>query len=77
MMTGSYRMVVAVLPPEKVAHVQKALQDIHVGGLSVTRGKGYGEYRDYFAPGWLEEHARLEILTGVEHAQRSRRRHSG
>ena len=78
MTTGAYRMVVAVLPPEKLAHVQKALQDIHVGGLSVTRGKGYGEYRDYFAPGWLEDHARLEILLDRGGARPAdRRRHPG
>jgi nitrogen regulatory protein PII len=36
---------------DRLERVERALQDIHVGGVTVSRVKGYGEYVAFFARG--------------------------
>lgn len=43
--------------------VEQALRDAGVKGVTVTRVKGYGEYKDFFSRDAMTEHARLEIFT--------------
>jgi nitrogen regulatory protein P-II 1 len=50
--------------------VEKMLQDLHVGGVSVSGVKGYGEYADLFARDWMSPYARVEIFTSAQHAMR-------
>jgi len=65
-----FRKVTAILRIDRLEAVEKALQDIQIRGLSVTRVKGYGEYVDLYARDWMTEHARVEIFTAESHAQR-------
>lgn len=65
-----FRKVTAIFRLERLANVEKALRDIPVGGVSVTRVKGYGEYVDLYARDWMTEHARIEIFTHASQVQR-------
>jgi nitrogen regulatory protein P-II 1 len=69
-MAADYRKIVAIVRVDQLEHVEKALQDLHVSGVSVSRVKGYGEYTDFFARDWMSAYARIEIFTGAEHADR-------
>lgn len=67
-MIPAYRKVTAILRVELLDRVEKALQDLHVGGVTVSRVKGYGEYADFFARDWMSSHVRVEVFTSAEHA---------
>ncbi len=62
-MECEFRKVTALVRTSVVEAVEKALQAIHVKGVSVTRVKGYGEYANFFSRDWMVPHARLEIFT--------------
>ncbi len=69
-MTPEYRKVTAIVRTDVLEHVEKALQDIHVGGVSVSKVKGYGEHADLFARDWMSTYVRVEVFTTAEHATR-------
>jgi len=69
-MPAKYRKVTAIVRVDRLERVEKALQDLHVSGVSVSRVKGYGEYADFFARDWMSPYARVEIFTSEEHAER-------
>ncbi|HOG17014.1 MAG TPA: P-II family nitrogen regulator [Syntrophales bacterium] len=57
-----WKKIVAIIRTEdKLGDVETRLKKIHVRGISVTRGKGYGEYANFFRSDWSAAHARLEI----------------
>lgn len=61
-----FRKVTAIFRIERLSAVEKALQEIKVRGVSVTRVKGYGEYVDPYARDWMTDHARVEIFAAAE-----------
>lgn len=65
----SYRKVTAIIRPEVLEAVERSLQALDVGGITVTKVKGYGEYANFYSPDWMLSHVRLEIFTGRERAQ--------
>ncbi len=67
-MAHEYRKVTAIVRMDQLERVEKALRDIHVSGVSVTRVKGYGEYKDFFAGDWFADYACLEILADAARA---------
>ncbi len=69
-MTPEYRKVTAIVRTDMLEHVERALQDLHVGGVSVSGVKGYGEYADLFARDWMSSYVRVEVFTTAEHAPR-------
>ena len=69
-MRAKYRKVTAIVRVDRLEQVEKALQDLRVSGVSVSRVKGYGEYTDFFARDWMSPYARIEIFTSEEHAER-------
>lgn len=56
-----WKKVVAIIRGGKLREVEERLKDLRVGGISVTRGTGYGEYANLFTRDWRVTHARLEI----------------
>jgi nitrogen regulatory protein P-II 1 len=48
--------------------VQQALRSAGVKGVSVSRVKGYGEYKDLYSRDPMTEHVRLEVFTHRLHA---------
>jgi nitrogen regulatory protein P-II 1 len=63
-----YRKVIAIIRPDCLEKVEKALQALSVPGISVSKVRGYGEYADYYERDWMTSHVRLEIFTPQEHA---------
>ena len=68
-MTSAYCKVTAIVRVDRLEQVEKALQDLRVSGVSVSRVRGYGEYADFFARDWMSPYARVEIFTSAEHAE--------
>lgn len=57
------KVIVAIIRRDKLEDVEKALRDVGVERISVSKVKGYGEYHDFFARSWMVEEVRVEIFT--------------
>lgn len=63
-----WKKIVAIIRKDKLRDVEDRLKDLQVSGISVTRGKGYGEYANFFSSDWCVMHARLEIYCDASRA---------
>jgi len=64
-----FRKVTAIIRPDSLEKVEKALQVLSVPGVSVTKVKGYGEYANFYTPDWMLTHARVEVFLGQHRAE--------
>lgn len=55
--------VTAIVRNTRLEAVEQRLQEANVRGITVTKAKGYGEYKNFFASDWMISHARLEVFT--------------
>ena len=55
--------IIAIISSDRLEQVELGLQELGVAGVSVSKVKGYGEYRNFFAHDWMVESVRLEIFT--------------
>jgi nitrogen regulatory protein P-II 1 len=60
-MSMEWKTIIAIIRTDKLEAVESCLKGINVRGISVTKGKGYGEYANFFTSDWYVTHARLEI----------------
>jgi nitrogen regulatory protein P-II 1 len=61
--------VIAMIRPDRVENVEHALQSVDVPGISVSKVKGYGEYRDFYERDWMSNHVRIEIFVRQSRAR--------
>jgi nitrogen regulatory protein P-II 1 len=54
--------VTAIVRTVALENVEQHLKTINVPGISVTKVKGYGEYKNFFRHDWVIEYARIEIF---------------
>ncbi|UUZ76652.1 P-II family nitrogen regulator [Polaromonas sp. P1(28)-13] len=59
----NFKYVVAIVPPEAVESLERKLRNIGVGGVTLTKVKGFGEYKNFFTSDLLSEHTKIEIFT--------------
>lgn len=59
----SYRKVTAIIHRNALEAVETALQGLGVGGVSVSKVKGFGEYADFYERDWMTTHLRVEVFT--------------
>ena len=65
-----FRKVTAIIQSSVLEKVERALQESGVRGISVTKVKGYGEYANFYTQDMMVSHARIEIFTPAEKAER-------
>ena len=63
-----FRKVTAIIRPDVLENVEKALHALSVPGVSVTRVKGFGEYKNFYTPDWMGTHVRVEVFIGQHRA---------
>ncbi len=68
-MSTDYSMVTGIIRSECLKQVERALQELGVSGVSVSRVKGYGEYADFFTSDWMSPYVRLEVITAADRAE--------
>ena len=56
-------VVIAIIRRDRLEHTERALRELGVTGISVSKVKGYGEYHNFFTADWMVENIRLEIFT--------------
>ncbi len=59
----NFKYVVAIVPLEAVESLERKLRDIGVGGVTLTKVKGFGEYKNFFSRDLLSEQTKIEIFT--------------
>ena len=57
-----FKYVVAIVLPGLVPPLELKLQNLGVDGITLTRVKGFGEYKNFFSKDWLNEYTKVEIL---------------
>jgi nitrogen regulatory protein P-II 1 len=67
-MSATYRKITAIIRVDVLERVEAALRELHVGGVSISPVKGYGEYTDFFAGDWMSPYVRVEIFTSAARA---------
>ncbi|ODV09287.1 MAG: transcriptional regulator [Rubrivivax sp. SCN 70-15] len=58
----AFKHVVAIVRPEVVPALEAKLTLIGVGGITLTRVKGFGNYKNFFSGDWLTEHTKAELF---------------
>jgi nitrogen regulatory protein PII len=58
----NFKYVVAIVRPDTVESLETRLKSIGVGGITLTKVKGFGEYKNFFTSDWLSEHTKIEIF---------------
>jgi nitrogen regulatory protein PII len=57
-----FKRVIAIIPNEVLQPLEARLRKLHVGGITVSRVLGYGEYKNLFREDALSEHTKVEIF---------------
>lgn len=65
-MMPSYCKVTAIVRVDRLDRVEEALRALRVGGVSISRVKGYGEYTDFFARDGMSLYSRVEVFASEE-----------
>jgi len=68
-MNFDYRKVTAIVHPSRLKHVEEALKEHCVHGLTVSEVCGYGEHPNYFDEDWKMPYSRLELFVLAEEAE--------
>lgn len=58
----SFKYIVAVGHADILAALEQKLAGLQVRGLTISKGEGLGEYRNFFSITHLTEHMRVEIF---------------
>ncbi|MGX6566843.1 P-II family nitrogen regulator [Cupriavidus necator] len=58
----STKCVIAIIPSDLLGKLEKRLATIHAPGLTATKVKGYGEYRNFFSSDLTTVHTKIEIF---------------
>jgi nitrogen regulatory protein P-II 1 len=57
------KQIVAIIRSDRLQHVEESLKNVGVERINVSKVKGYGEYRDFFARDWMVDEVRIEVYT--------------
>ncbi|HEU0199500.1 MAG TPA: P-II family nitrogen regulator [Burkholderiaceae bacterium] len=57
-----FKRIIAIIPNEALKPVEESLNRLRVGGMTVSRVKGYGEYKNLFRDDEFSEHTKVEIF---------------
>jgi nitrogen regulatory protein P-II 1 len=60
------RLVIAIFPRDRVEAVEERLRRIGVERVDVSKVRGYGEYRNFYARNWMVDEIRLDIFTRTD-----------
>lgn len=61
-----FKKITAIVRTSVAESVEAGLRKLRVKGISISRIKGFGEYADFLADGWLCDHVRIEIFATVD-----------
>lgn len=59
----SIQKVNAIVRVSALEAIEQTLKDAGVGGLTISRVRGFGAYRNFFRGDWTHRYAQVEIFT--------------
>lgn len=62
-----YKRIIVILPEEALHTAQARLRELHVGGITVSHVRGYGNYKNPFSKDGMTERAKLELFVEARH----------
>lgn len=65
----SFKLITATIDTQLVEKVERCLREIAVPGLSVSKTKGYGDYKNFFQRDLLTAHARIQVYVPAARAE--------
>lgn len=57
-----FKKITAIVRSARLSDVEARLRDAGVGGVTITKVCGFGEYANMFTADWLTTHTRLELF---------------
>ena len=63
------KLITAIFPRDRLEAVEKTLQAIGVERIDVSKVRGYGEYRNFYARDWLIDEVKLDIFTRTDEVE--------
>jgi nitrogen regulatory protein P-II 1 len=60
------KYIMAIVAPEAVRPLEASLVRAGIAGITLTKVKGFGRYKNFFTEDWLSDHVKIEILTDDE-----------
>jgi nitrogen regulatory protein P-II 1 len=63
-----YRKITTIVPMDRLEAVEEALKEAGTPGLSITKVKGYGGYKNFYDPDWCATHGRVEVFIAADQA---------
>lgn len=63
------KYVVAIVPRERLESLERKLHDLGVGGITLSRVRGFGEYKNFFSNDWLTDNTKVEIFTDASRVE--------
>tara|TARA_B100001105_G_scaffold201585_1_gene165278 strand:- start:3228 stop:3620 length:393 start_codon:yes stop_codon:yes gene_type:complete len=58
----AFKYVIAILQPEVIAALEAQLSRVGVGGITLTRVKSFGDYKNFFSRDWATDHTKAELF---------------
>lgn len=69
-MESKFSLIVANFRSERLADVERVLEQLGVERINVAKVKGFGEYHNYFARSWLDSEVRVEVFTKAHRVEK-------
>lgn len=63
-----FSKITAIIRPDKLEAVEKELLRLRVPGVSVSKGKGFSDYTNFFSADWTVTNVRVEVFIGKHRA---------
>ncbi len=57
-----FKYIVAVVRSDALESLEAKLADIHIGGITLTKVRGYGGYKNLYTKDWLSDRTKIEIF---------------
>ena len=57
-----FKHVIAIVRPDAVESLEAKLRSVGVGGLTLVKVRGFGEYKNFFRSDLLSDHLKIEIF---------------
>lgn len=65
----NHKYVIAIVRPEVVPILETKLRSIGVGGITLTKVRGFGEYKNFFTNDLLTDYTKVELFTESSRVQ--------
>jgi len=60
------KLITAIFPRDRLEAVEEKLRRIGVERVDVSKVRGYGEYRNFYARDWMVDEVRLDTFTRAD-----------